>query len=323
MIKLSKILCVLSIYFLLFLAFDIAFFYYVRSQQFEIIKSQQEYYEEKLYLPHYFVKLNKFSDYYKSIIKHEERPIMNFYSKENPIVIFGCSYAQGYIFENEETISYVFSKYSKRPIYNRARNSWGIQHMLYQLQNDKEMLEQIKNPKYVFYVLIEGIGHFERLYCTNFPNIMEDNYYFTYKVKNGKLVERKPLFGLYYGFSIFRHIYNKIILSKIYKNLYIKPNKKLFDFFILHFKNINELIKEKWGEDTKFIILTFEDTQREYWQPQLEKEGIEVIDIAETIGIKELRRKELGFFEPEIAGHPNGRLWQALVPKLKEIYPDL
>ena len=30
-----------------------------------------------------------------------------------------------------------------------------------------------------------------------------------------------------------------------------------------------------------------------------------------------------GFFEPELCPHPNGKLWELLVPKLKEMYPDL
>lgn len=320
--KITKTLITILITILTFIACDVIFFYYSVYKKTEYVRINQKYTKEKIHLPKYFVKLEKFSNYYNEQI-NEKRPIMNQNSIEDSIVIFGCSYAYGYIFENQETISYVLSKYSKRPVYNRARNGWSVQHMLYQLQNDNDMFKNTKRPKYVFYVLMNHEAHFYRLHCTNFPDILDNKYYFTYILKNGELIERKPLFNFYYDFSITRHIYNSILEKKIDYYFYKKPNHKLFNFFIQHIEKSNELIKQKWGNDTKFIILTFEHTQRQYWQPQLEEKGIDVIDISETIGIEDLQRKELGFFEPEIAGHPNGKLWELLVPKLKEMYPDL
>ena len=96
----------------------------------------------------------------------------------------------------------------------------------------------------------------------------------------------------------------------------------------MHFKIINKLIKTAWSgaENDKYpqlIILNFEGNKPEYWADELEKDGIKVIDIADTIGIHGLENLELGFFEPEICPHPNGKIWEKLVPKLKEMYPDL
>ncbi len=48
-----------------------------------------------------------------------------------------------------------------------------------------------------------------------------------------------------------------------------------------------------------------------------------VIDIANNIGIHNLSDLKQGFFEPEIYSHPNGKLWEVIIPKLKEMYPDL
>ena len=73
----------------------------------------------------------------------------------------------------------------------------------------------------------------------------------------------------------------------------------------------------------QLIILNFEDNEPEHWASELEKDGIKVIDIADTINIYGLDDLELGLFEPEISPHPNGKLWELLVPKLKEMYPDL
>ena len=251
---------------------------------------------------------------------------MNPKSKMDSILILGCSYAYGYVFNNEQTISYILSKYSKRPIYNRAINGWGIQHALYQLEN-KNLLTDIKTkPKYIFYVLMPNCDHFKRLFYTCFPSIANDNYYLSYKKRENKLIVRKPLLNLYYNFAIFRHIQNKLIDKYVDYNLYKKPNKNYYNYIILHFKKINEFIKARWGVDGKYpqlVILNFEENQPQYWASELEKDGIKIIDIADTINIYGLDDLELGLFEPENSPHPNGKLWKLLIPKLKEMYPDL
>lgn len=320
--KVIKYVLVFLIIILTFFACDIAFFYFIRNENYSVARTQEKYLNCNIILPRYFIRLTKLKDVYNNEMA-DLRPVMNINGNERPVVIFGCSYAYGYVFENEETISYILSKYSKRPVFNRAISGWGLQHMLYQLENDVEMFEQIKNPKYVIYVLMNHTGHFESLYYTSFPTIIDKNYYYTYKLKNNKLVERKPLFNLYYGFAIPRHIYNKAVYNKVQHDFFEKPNKKLFDFFIRHILESKKLINEKWGNDVQFIILTFEHTQKEYWKPQLEEQGIKVVDIAETLGVQDLEQKELGFFEPEVCAHPNGKLWNELVPKLKDIFPDL
>ena len=324
--KFFKITISCLIFFFLVFSFDFIFFKITAMKVSNIalsIKNCNEFIlNDQKVLPSYFIKLTRFVDTY-NFRKAEFRPIMNKDSNSSPIAIFGCSYAYGYIFPNEQTLSYVLSKYSNRPIYNRAMSCWGVQHMLYQLKEDKTIYDEIKNPKYVFYVLMDNFGHFERLYYTSFPDILNNEFYFTYKVKDGEFLERKPLFNLYYDLAVTRHIYNKLIFNKVKHDMFEYPNKKMFDFFALHFKEANKLIKQNWGNDTQFIILTFENTQREHWESMLENENIKIIDIAETIGLANLKSKELGFFEPEIAAHPNGKVWELLVPKLKEMYPDL
>ena len=204
-------------------------------------------------------------------------------------------------------------------------SGWGIQHVIYQL-SDKNFYKVIKTkPKYIFYVLMDYSGHFRRLSYTCFPSITSEDYCLSYKKRGNKLIERKPFLNLYYNFAIFRHIQNKLIDKYVDYNFWEKPNKNYFNYFILHFKTINKLIKNAYGsEDGKYpqlIILNFEGNKPEYWADELEKEGIKVIDIADTIKVYNLR--ETNFFKPDIIGHPNGKLWELLVPKLKEMYPDL
>lgn len=324
--KIFKILLAIFISLAVFVCFDVLFFYYVANDNKKVIKSVEKYRAVKK-LPSYFIKLKPIKEFYRDNLI-TLRPVMNPDSKLNSIVIFGCSYAYGYVFPNEQTISYVMSKYSERPIYNRAINSTGVQHAIYQLK-DENIYKTVKTkPKYVFYVLMDYSGHFERLYFTNMPSVIDKNYYLTYKQKGNELVERKPFLNLYYNFAIIRHIQNKLIQNWVYYNFWKKPNKKIFDLFILHFKTLNQLIKSKWGDEEngeypKLVILTFEHTQKNMWEDEIKKEGIDVIDIADTIGVHELYKTSKGYFEPEISAHPNGKVWEKLIPELKKIYPDL
>lgn len=84
----------------------------------------------KYEIANYSLKSNKFT--LKNITF---RPIENANSPKRPIIIFGCSYAYGYNFDNKETISHIMAQFSTRPIINRACCGWGIQHMVYQLKN--------------------------------------------------------------------------------------------------------------------------------------------------------------------------------------------
>ncbi len=243
--KIFKILLTVLITFGVFISFDMLFFYHIVNENKKVRKSVEKW-VTTYGIPSYFIKLKSLKESYEKELL-DLRPVMNPDSKMDSIIIFGCSYAYGYVFPNEQTISYVMSKYSKRPIYNRAINGWGIQHVIYQLRDENFYKEIKTRPKYIFYVLMGNSGHFRRLYYTCFPNIDDINYYFGFKNRNGKLEERKPFLNLYYNFAIFRHIQNKLIDRYVDINFWEKPNKKLFDFFILHFKTINELLKTLWG----------------------------------------------------------------------------
>lgn len=318
----KRILLIAITFILCILIEDIIFFYSMAYKNMEVIAFHNKMINNgKIELPKYTIRLEPFSPppHYNETF----RPIMNENNDLNPILIFGCSFAHGDIFPNEETISYVMSKYSKRPIINRGANSWGIQHMYYQLKEEKSYFEKLKAPKYIFYVLMNDYNHFERLY--EFTNALSQSYYLRYKIKNNQLVEKKPFLNLYYDLSISKQIKNTYYNKKINK-MFDNNDKELFNFFIFHFKEINKLVREYWGsEDTKFVILTFEGTKKELWEKELENIGIDVIDIAEIIGKEDLPNTQHGFFEPagKPFAHPVGVLWNELIPKLKEKYKDL
>ena len=322
---LLKLFLTFILFFGVLILFDYCFF------KFEIIQKSDLYKYFKIYnipikLPKYFIKIQPFEEKYESIKNYNFRPVMNADSKLNPIVIFGCSYAYGFIFKNEQTISYIMSKYSKRPIYNRAYNGFGVQHAIYQLK-DGSFYKNIKKPRYIFYVLM--FDQYRRLYLDCFPDVLSDMYYLNYKKdKNNNLIENKPFLNIYYSLAVFRHICNKIKSNYVNEVFCKRSPQEITDFFLLHLKNINDLIELDWKDDkntekTKLVILTFNYTKNEYWKPQAEKMGIDVIDIEKILGETNIEDIKKGYFEPEISGHPNGKLYKKLVKKLKEIYPDL
>lgn len=320
--KMKKIF--FNIFLIIFTIFivDISFFYYTYIKLQPNISSVKEYINVRKDIPSYFIKLNKYSDSYRKKYINDFRPIMNINSPESKsILIFGCSFAYGYTIDNKETISYIMSKYSDRTIYNRALMGNGIQHIIYQFKEDKRFFEQIKPPKYIFYVLMHYGGHFQRLYFTSFPNTLNKDYYFTYKIKDNKLYERKPLFNLYYQLAIIRHIYNKLVIKKV-QLLQYKNSHYLFDDVVFYFKTANDIIKEYWGNDTKLIILGFPGNNIEVWKDKIEQYGIDYIDIQDIIG-HDIMNVKSDYWAPDIDPHPTGALWNDLLPKLKEKYPDL
>ncbi len=311
----------------IFYLLDIIFFFESQTYEyFTVLKPDKNcpityktFFKENI-LPNYIIRLKKDVDFDDMHF----RPIENENSNERPILIFGGSYGYGYNFDDNETISYVMSKYSNRPISNRSVNAYGCQHVLYQLQHFdfKEYFktfgdgQEYKNPKYVFYILKEND---EFLIFNIFP--INSEYFIIYKDKKGKLELRKPYWFIRANSHILIHAYNKIIDNKIKRK--IKNNdKKLFNLFILHFKTINNLIKENFGQDTKFIILTYKVPKNELWQNRLKEEGIDIVDIEKIVGHK-IDMGDEKFFSPKQAPHPTKNFWEALMPKLKEKYPDL
>ncbi len=56
---------------------------------------------------------------------------------KSPVILFGCSFTFGAGLNDNETFSYKLSKYTGRNVYNRGLSGYGVQHMLYML-NDSD-----------------------------------------------------------------------------------------------------------------------------------------------------------------------------------------
>ena len=234
-------------------------------------------------------------DTYHNLMHSEEfRKAENTNSKKKPILIFGCSFIWGSDLDDNQTFSYKLGQMTKRPIYNRARMGWGLQHMLYQLQQD-EFYKIVPKPEYIIYVYISG--HESRLttpVSPTFPNC----YYIFYKMKKGKLITQRRTFYT-----------DKFLLQHFYKNKY--SNSQIFDM-LPYFIEAKNIVEKRWGKDVKFVVLFYEKMYDENFIKELNKLGYITINEQEL----PISASDVKYHLSETDNHPNEKAWDEIVPFL-------
>ncbi len=240
------------------------------------------------------------------------RPVSQANPEKPAIATFGCSFTWGSFMQDNETFAAQLSRATGRTVYNRGLFGTGVPFLYYQL-SDKNIQNEIKNPEYIIYTLIDD--HFYRSltirsWCKD-PMIQ-----YRYKLKNGELKLVKPTFKFLYPlYSVF--LLQKYIQDKEYwKGAYKEPFIKMID-------ESNRLIKEKFPQ-AKFVILVYQDKS---WDMATKKEEkAEILKHFEDEGIKVIYTDELigkGVLNDEkyISGdnfHPSPEAWKLIAPKLAE-----
>ncbi len=258
---------------------------------------------EKVY-PRYHLKFFDWDENYPFIVKFNMRKPFGLNYKNKPIVIFGCSYAYGYKLQNEQTFGYKLSEFTKRPIYNRADSGLGIQHMLYQLTEDKSFYENVPEPEYVIFVYINH--HRNRLYYRKFNWFNSE--YLSY-VKQGDDLVRwhkwyAPIFNLYSVQKFFIYCIDNIFIK--YKILDSVPFAKM------HFIKSKEAMEQHWKK-TKFVILNYDDVINQKEIKELEKNGFKVVNLFE---LEPHLISDVKYRLSEVDKHPSEKAWDMLVPKI-------
>lgn len=252
--------------------------------------------------------------------KHFRYKVYNFtrqpngleYKEKRPIAVFGCSFAYGFRLEDKQTFSYKLSQATKRPVYNRAVNGFGIQHMLYQSRTS-QMYDTINNPEYVIYVFIPD--HFRRLYSVVAwgQNLLLRYFDLRYKFDGEKLIktERPPF---YQRFVLESYMYLRASTS--YTNaFFLNPanREKYFDFALEHFKEAKEEMQKHWT-NTRYIVLIYNHFENyEDFEYELNKLGYEVIYTPPFLDEDVYNEKYMKY------GHPSEEAWNAIVPKLVSV----
>lgn len=256
------------------------------------------------------INLNMFFD---DNNKYVRKPVGLNYKKKS-VVIFGCSFAYGFMLDDKDTFSYKLSRLTHRPVYNRASTAWGVQHMLKQVR-DEEFYKTVPEPDYVIYLFI--YDHFRRLYVLSFMSgdMLRDILYLRYKDKNGRLEE------INYNNDLLNHLKCLYIVQKFHHfivNNFIVNSKhieKNFDFAVEHFSQSKEEMEKHW-KNTKYYVLIYNDfVNVDIFKSKLEKSGFNVIKLKDLSGIN------LESEEYQIDGnHPNAKAWELLTPMvIKEI----
>ena len=191
-----------------------------------------------------FIKRQNFSVQELEHIYEFRNPVGLEYSKNPSIIIFGCGITNFYISNEDEMIQTPLSKYTKRPVYNRAIGGGGIQHAILQVQS-KQMDNIIKNSDNAIYIL-SALNDNIRLRVYPGPLIdahynLDTYLYPHFKNSNGKLTLYKTNIPSIKGSVLYRFI-EKIILTTLYTIKFQKINlyKNNIEFAILHFKTLNQ-----------------------------------------------------------------------------------
>ena len=133
------------------------------------------------------------------------RPIEYRDVNKRPIILFGCSYTEGFGLEEDETFSKKLANYTNRTVINRGKSGTGIPFLYYQLSNEKVIKELPKNSEFIIYTLIPD--HFPRLFrYRNF--VLTGDHTLRYKIENEQLVIDKPIF------KIFHSLFSVILLEE-------------------------------------------------------------------------------------------------------------
>ncbi len=235
------------------------------------------------------------------------RPIEKRNTHKRPIVLFGCSYTEGFGLEENQTFSRKLANYTDRTVINRGRSGTGL-NFLYMQLSDKNIRNILpENPEYIIYTLIPD--HFPRLY--RYRAFVVGKLSLKYKIKNNKLEEDKPIFINLHS------LFTSIVLEE-----YISHRKFWAD--ATDFKLFNKILDESYKliqehfPSTKFVILYYKgpfDTNNEHIDNAIKSylsRNKDIIFIEIDKELPELRQsKKYWLIDDE---HPSEKAWDLIVP---------
>ena len=261
----------------------------------------------------------EFTNWLMKNVQYEElyrntqyRPIENIESKERPIIILGCSFAQGVSskpLDDNETISSLLAKEFKikRPIHNRAIGSQSLQAMIWQFASGEIQKIVKKEPELIVYVLIND--SIRRLYME--CNHWNSSLFYKENKKNGIEEIKNPIYYSFLAKTIRTYVFEKYIF---HKNI---TDEQKFSFLRKHFLYLKNEIRKQW-KDTKILILYYHDEKTNEYIKTLEKDGFDVIYLSEITpkGFIQNPKNRVSEFD----AHPTKEAWKVIVPSLyKEI----
>ncbi len=236
------------------------------------------------------------------------KPVGLNYNKR-PIIFFGCSCTFGLGVEKDKTLPAKVSEYSHRPVYNFSLSGWGIQHVLWVLNNEKK-LDEIKNPEYAIYVFI--VDHYRRA-MSSFPYAEVPMSLTLYSEKNGKFVKENPYRKIYYRSYFYRLLSEKIGFWKSKMPVFHAYKE---DKIVSFLREENRILKQKYS-DIKFVVFVMTvETDETSLEKKIENAGITVVDGRKIFDEKTNGEQYDGNKWEQPDGHPNEELFSLFASEL-------
>lgn len=322
----NKILSTIIIIIICFLIFAFADYLFAKKRYNLQVKFLKENFatEEMNKLEHnmwdypfvYNWKKYPFEKLYNKQYKGVHRQFGDAMYQKRPILVFGCSFAEGAFLDYKEKFEYLLSNMTRRYVYNMGYSGIGPAVLLFQTQNQK-MYDLINittpdnPPEYAIYLYVNL--NEDRIYNDKYALGKSDMFQIGYNQKNGKLVKgENPLIAIITRFAIGKYLVNEYVRKKLINKEYLGP---LMKKYIIQSKE--EL--QKRYPDIKFIIIIYPSQisgrkERSYCEdiwPELEKEGFIIYDLSKNLDV-DIRTQE--YLLPDT--HPNAKSWQVVTPKI-------
>lgn len=296
----TKIIIILSNFFLfivLFFILDICIYY-----RYLYMSSQYKYpYKGISYIKRISKNFSK-EKIEKEIFEQNFRPIENKDSSNAPIILFGCSFVEGHMLNEKETMSYKLGQQANAPIYNRAKGGWGPQHMLFQLRSPL-LYKEIRKPSFIIYTFIED--HTTRGFISSDSILYGGLPTFTYK-KEGNSLKYSEIENYIFKFPLLCLIKKCIFYTKVSKEQKAEMTK-------LHFLEAKKAIEKHW-KGVPFIIFLFDSNYAILASiDALRDSGIHIITYQELMSAAP-HKPEYTISEYDV--HPNAKAWDIITPKL-------
>lgn len=230
---------------------------------------------------------------------------------QNPIVVFGGSFAYGQYLEENQTFEYKLSQILNRPVVNRAVMAGGISHMLFQTEN-KQFYQIIPYSDEVIYIMISD--HLRRL-LVDFFGIHLNYFNLRYVIKNNKITMcnyNNPYINFLKSLYIVKWFQHKLV----YYSIYNKWNAEKFtDLQLLLFIKARENLEKNWKTKIKFTIFLYDECFfQDLLIQKLKANGFNVITTKE-ITDEDIQSDTYKFPGD---GHPTEAAWNLLTPLIAE-----
>lgn len=241
----------------------------------------------------------------RNIISYGEQKTNKY--KNNPIVVFGCSFAYGQNLNENQTFEYKLAKLIHRDVINQALMAGGIQYMYFLTQNDM-LYKKIPYSDEVIYIMFSG--HLRRLLVDFF--VVHLNYFnLRYIVKDGNIVIQnydRPFINFFKSLYLVKWIQHKYVYYSIRNE---KNAEKYTELQLLYFNKARENLEKNWGTKVKFTIVLYDKCFYEKLLiKKLKENGFNVISAPEITNNKISGRE----YEIPKDGHPNEAAWDLLTP---------